>query len=272
MFKCIAVVSGKGGVGKSTLTAGIASALASNGSRVLILDADIGLRSQDALLSLENRVVYDLVDLADGNCLPEQAVLPSEDYPSLFLLPASQFARAKNLDPKKLKKIIRSLAPDYDYCLIDCPSGLERGLRNVLNAGVDEILLVVTPDDISVRDAERTLQVIDEKGLPRPGLIVNRLVPDLVRTGDMMSSQVIASVLDISLAGEVPEDPAVRFALLKKKMLMQYDCEARNAVLRIAARLTGKTVPFPLYGHDKPSWRQRFRRRQPKEVISIDNH
>lgn len=272
MFKSIAVVSGKGGVGKSTLTAGIASALAWNGSRVLILDADIGLRSQDALLSLENRIVYDLIDLADGECLPEQAILPSEDYPSLFLLPASQFARAKNLDSKKLKKIIRTLSSEYDYCLIDCPSGIERGLRNVLNAGLDEILLVVTPDDIAVRDAERTIQVIEAKSLPRPELIVNRLEPDLIRSGDMMSANVIAALLDINLIGEVPEDPAVRFAVLKKNMLLHYDCEARNAVIRIASRLAGKPVPFPSYGHEKPSWLERFRPRKMKEVIPIDDH
>ena len=204
MAKCFAVASGKGGVGKSVVTANLAAALAMNGTRVLIIDADIGLRSQDALLSLENRVVYDLIDLSRKECMPEQAVLSCDSVPSLHLLPAAQFERAKALEPKQFSKIIRYFRSYYEYILIDCPAGIERGFRNVLNAGVDETILIVTPDDISMRSAERTAQLIDAKKAPRPSLIVNRLDESLIRSGEMFSARIISQVLDLQLLGAIP--------------------------------------------------------------------
>ena len=180
MSHCIAIASGKGGVGKSTLTANLGAALSQRGRKVVLIDADIGLRSLDALLSLENTVVSDSIDVVSGDCELDHALLASETYPDLFLLPAAQFRRAKALDPKQLRKFLSLLRVFYDYILIDCPAGIERGLRNVLNAGVDETILVTTPDDISLRSAERARQVIESKFLPRPRLIVNRLDADVL--------------------------------------------------------------------------------------------
>ena len=272
MSYCYAVASGKGGVGKSTITANLAAALAMAGSHVLIVDADIGLRSQDALLGMENRIVYDLIDLANGDCDAGQAVISSEAIPSLSLLPAAQFARAKSLDPKKLTKIISSLRSSYDYVFVDCPAGIERGLRNVLNAGVDEVLLVVTPDDISVRSAERAVQVMEAKKISRPGLIVNRLNSDLVRSHEMMSARTVSEVMDLPLLGEIPEDTVVNRAMLRHSLFIIYDCEARNAVLRIASRLRGGAPAFPMYGCKKQSFMQRIFSRSVKEVIPLDDH
>ncbi len=180
---CIA--SGKGGVGKSTLAANLGAALARSGKSVVIVDADIGLRAQDALLSMENHVVYDLMDVALKECPLEQAVLPHPSITGLSLLPASQFARVRSLEPKRLKKILDLLRMDHDFVILDCPAGVERGLRNVLNAGVDETILLATPDDISIRDAERVVHILDSKQLPRPRLIVNRLDSHLIRKGEM---------------------------------------------------------------------------------------
>lgn len=272
MSVCYAVASGKGGVGKSVITANLAAAVASNGTRVLIIDADIGLRSQDALLSLENRVVYDLVDLARGDCLPEQAILASESVPSLHLLPAAQFDRVKSLEPKKFRRIIRDLRDRYDFVFVDCPAGIERGLRNVLNAGVDETVLVVTPDDISVRSAERAAQVMEDKGSPRPRLIVNRLNSQLIRSGEMMSAQTVSQLLDLQLLGAVPEDAAVCRAMLRHDLFVHYDCEARSAVCRIASRLQGRMVPITAYGNKKAGPFRRLFSRSLREVTPLDLH
>lgn len=272
MSRCIAVASGKGGVGKSVVTANLAASVAMNHNRVLIIDADIGLRSQDALLSLENRVVYDLVDLSRGDCQPDQAVLCDERIPSLHLLPSAQFKRVKSLDPRRFADILRSFRSEYDYVFVDCPAGIERGLRNVLNAGVDDVFLIATPDDISLRSAERTAIVIDKKQAPRPFLIVNRLDEDLIRSGEMMSPQTAAQVLDLQLIGAVPEDPVVCRSLLKHDLFIHYDCEARNAVMRIASRIQGKVVPIPSYGTKRSTLFRRFFPRTMKEVKPIDDH
>ena len=271
MSMCFAVASGKGGVGKSVITANLAASLALTGTRVLIIDADIGLRSQDALLGLENRVVYDLIDVTRNECSADEAVLVCESVPSLHLLPAAQFARAKSLDPKKLAGIICNFRNAYDYIFIDCPAGIERGLRNVLNAGVDEIILIVSPDDISIRSAERTAQLIESKNAPRPQLIVNRLDSRLIRSGEMLSARTVSQILDLPLLGAVPEDCIVYRALLKHDLFIRFDCEARNAVLRISARIQGRNLPIQKYG-EKNSFFLRLFSKSLKEVMPIDDH
>ena len=273
MNHCIASASGKGGVGKSAITANLGAALSESGRKVILIDADIGLRSLDALLSLENNVVYDIIDLASGDCELAEAILTSEAYPNLSLLPAAQFRRAKALDPKELRKILSLLRIIYDDILIDCPAGIERGLRNVLNAGVDDTILVTTPDDVSLRSAERARQVIESKSLPRPRLIVNRLDADLVHSGEMMSARTVSEVIDLPLLGEIPEDQTFCRAMLRHSLLFSYQCEARSAFMRIAARLEGGNVPFPAYGQKPKTGRlRRFLTRRPKEVIPLDNH
>ena len=273
MAHCYAIASGKGGVGKSAFTANLGAALSGDGKKVILIDTDIGLRSLDALLSLENSVVYDLIDLANNDCELEEAILASEEYPNLSLLPAAQFRRAKSLEPKQFRKIISVLRERWDYILIDCPAGIERGLRNVLNSGVDDTLLIVTPDDVAVRSAERAVQVITSKSLPRPMLIVNRLDADLIHTGEMMSAKTVSELMDLPLIGEIPEDQTFCRAMLRHSLLFTYQCEARSAILRIASRLEGKDVPFPVYGQKaKTSWLYRLLSGKPKEVIPLDDH
>ena len=273
MSKCFAVASGKGGVGKSVITANLAAALALNGTRVLIIDADIGLRSQDALLSVENRVVYDIIDVSRNECIPDQAILCSDSVPALSLLPAAQFDRAKSLSPKKLATVIRSLNNKYDYIFIDCPAGIERGLRNVLNAGiVDNIIVIATPDDISIRSAERAVQVITEKTTVRPHLIVNRLDKTLIQNGEMYTAQTVSQLLDLRLLGAVPEDSAVYRSQLKHDLFIRYDCEARNAVLRIASRIQGRFLPVTEYGVKRNFFLRRMFSEPLKEVTPIDDH
>ena len=247
-------VSGKGGVGKSTVTANLAVLLAEAGYRVVLIDADLGLRSQDLFLNLENSIVYDLIDVASGNCLLSQALISVPDLPNLMLLPAAQFARSRSLDSRKLKKILSLLKQENDFILIDCPAGLEKGLRNVLNAGSkSNIVLMITPDDLCIRDGERVISLLEEKKLSRPLLLVNRLQNDLIRTHDMYSARTIADLLDLQLLGEIPEDPAVYVAQLRHKLIMDFDCDARKALIRISKRLQGQDVPFAEYGKKRIS-------------------
>ena len=272
MSQSVLIASGKGGVGKSTLTANLGAALARRGCGVVIIDADIGLRSQDAFLGLENSVVYDLIDVAEKECTLEQALLETPSVPNLKLLPAAQFARVKSLDCDRLRKILKTLKQSCDYVLIDSPAGIEKGFRNLLNAGVDQIILITTPDDLCIRDVERAAQVIESKGLPRPQLIVNRLDNELIRNHEMISARIIADSLDLPLLGEIPEDPVVYRSVLRHSLFSDYDCKARGAVLRIAGRILGDTVPFPEIGTEKVSLLHKLFQKKVKEVTPLDCH
>ncbi len=272
MSQTFLFASGKGGVGKSTVTASLGILLARAGSSVLLIDSDLGLRSLDSLLALENQVVFDLLDVLNGDCSPEDAMLSVPTIPDLKLLAAAQFARAKSLDVKKFRGLLQSLDSDFDFILIDCPAGIERGLRNVIRTEIGEAVLITTPDDLTVRDVERTAGILQEKGIDHPCLIVNRLRNDLVRTGEMPAAKGIADVLDLPLLGEIPEDETVYRAQLRHGTVADYDCEARNALVRIARRLRGETVPLPSYGKKPVSLFRRFFPRTLKEVTSLDSH
>ena len=272
MSLSVLVASGKGGVGKSVFTANLGAALAGMDASVVVIDADIGLRSQDALLGLENYVIYDLIDVASKDCTLEQALLDCPSVPGLKLLPAAQFSRVKALDSGRLRKILKSLKEKYDFILIDAPAGIEKGLRILMNAGTDESILLVTPDDICIRDAERTAQVFAGKDLPRPSLVVNRLDNELVARSEMLSARVVADTLDLPLLGEIPEDPAVYRSVLRHNLFIRYSCPARDAVTRIASRLLGEQVPFPEIGKARIPFFRRLFRHPVKEVTPLDRH
>lgn len=241
------IASGKGGVGKSMVTSCLGVALSRQGQKVVIVDADIGLRDQDAILGLENRIVYDILDVINKGCTLSQALVQHSLYEKLSLLPASQFARVKNMDPKGFRKVIGQLRSRFDHILIDCPAGVERGLRAIADAA-DEVILVSTPDDVCIRDVEKTASVLMEKKAPRPQLIVNRLQPALIEAGEMYPAKVVAETLDLHLLGEVPQEEMIYRALLKHISPMEVDCEGRRALERIALRMMGQEVPLPAYG------------------------
>ena len=266
------IASGKGGVGKSTITAGVGMCMAREGRKVCIIDGDVGLRDQDAILGLENRIVFDLLDVAEGHCRLEQALISPENEPKLSLLPASQFARAKELKPGAFRRILVRLKQLYDVVLIDCPAGIERSLRGLMNEEINECILVCTPDDVCIRNAERTAGVLEKKGLPRPRLIVNRLDEALIRGGEMYSAATVAATLDLELLGEILDDSYVYRAMLTHQSVMDIDCEARTALQHIAHRMLDVpgVAPLPGYGTQKLGWFRRLFQPTLKEVKRID--
>ncbi len=250
------IASGKAGVGKSMITASLAVGLAKRKLLTAAMDTDVGLRSLDMLLGLQNKVVYDMVDVANRECKLKYALIQYAQYPSLSLLPAAQLGTPEDIDGELVARVVKKLRKRFAYVLMDAPAGIDRGLVNVLPSA-DHTLLVTTPDDVSIRDAERVLALLEQARKPRPMLIVNRIVPDMVRKGEMYSPQTVANTLDIPLLGYVPEDRAVLTSLNRHQTVMDEDCPAREALERISQRFLGEYVPMPSF--EKKGWF--FRRR-----------
>ncbi len=240
----ITVTSGKGGVGKTTATANLGAALAELGNRVVCLDADIGLRNLDVVMGLENRIVYDFVDVVEGRCKLRQALIRDKRLENLFLIPAAQTRDKTAVSPKDMVKLSDELRKEFDWILIDSPAGIERGFRNAI-APADIVVIVTNPEVSAVRDADRIIGSIEaeEKGPAR--LILNRVKPEMVRRGDMLGTDDILDVLAIELIGIVPEDEQVTVATNQGvPVVLNASSRAGKAFRNIARRLSGEDVPF----------------------------
>ena len=257
MAKVITVTSGKGGVGKTTSTANLGTALAMLGKKVVVMDADIGLRTLDVVMGLENRIVYDLVDVIEGNCRLRQALIKDKHQPELFLLPAAQTKDKDAVSEEEMVELVEQLREEFEYVLIDSPAGIESGFKNAI-AGADEVIIVTTPEVSAVRDADRIIGLCEahEKGQPR--LIVNRLRPKMVRSGEMMSVEDVLQILAIDLIGIIPEDEDVITATNKGEVLVgDKSSRTGKCYLDIARRITGEEVPIdPI--EDNPSLLERI--------------
>lgn len=238
--KIYAVTSGKGGVGKTTVTAGLGAALASLGSRVVLVDADTGLRNLDVALGLENRVVYDSVDVARGRCSLRQALVKDKQLDNLYLLPAAQRADKLDLKEENLRGICGELAEMFDFVIVDSPAGIEHGFRVAVGA-TEKVILVTTPDVAAVRDADRVVGLVMGMDLPEPLLIVNRARPRMARAGDSLSVEDVVETLRVELLGAIPEDErAVICANRGVPVSLDPASLAGRALRGIALRLTGE--------------------------------
>lgn len=240
----ITVTSGKGGVGKTTATANLSAALAMMGKKVVAIDSDIGLRNLDVVMGLENRIVYDLVDVVEGICRLRQAMIKDKRLDELYLIPAAQSRDKTAVTPGDMIELTNQLREDFDYILIDSPAGIEQGFKNAV-APADKVLIVTTPEVSAVRDADRIIGLIEaeEKG---PGeLIVNRLRPDLVKRGDMLNTDDVIDVLAINLIGVVPDDESIVISTNNgRPAVLENGSLAGQAFKNIAGRLAGHNVPF----------------------------
>ncbi len=244
MGKVLTITSGKGGVGKTTTTANIGAALAGLGKKVVCIDADIGLRNLDLVLGLENRIVYDLVDVVEGRCRLRQAMIRDKRLPELYLIPAAQTRDKTAVSPSDMVEICDELRREFDWVLIDSPAGIERGFRNAI-APADEVVVVTNPEVSSVRDADRIIGLIEaeEKGPAR--LIINRLDPRMVRSGDMLSVEDVVELLAIELLGVIPEDESIVINTNRgMPVVLNPKSKAGQAFHNIARRLLGEKVPF----------------------------
>lgn len=243
MGEVIVVTSGKGGVGKTTTTANVGTGLAKLDKKVVLIDTDIGLRNLDVVMGLENRIVYNLVDVIEGNCRLKQALIKDKRYPNLYLLPSAQTRDKTAVTPEQMKKLADELKEEFDYILMDCPAGIEQGFKNAI-AGADRALVVATPEVSAVRDADRIIGLLEAHEMKQTHLIVNRLRTDMVKRGDMMSSQDVVDILAIGLIGVVPDDEHIVISTNQGEPLVGSDTLAGQAYLNICKRILGEEVPF----------------------------
>ena len=242
--RVIVVTSGKGGVGKTTTSANLGMALAKNGEKVCLVDADIGLRNLDLLLGLENRIVYDLVSVVEGRCKLRQALIRDKREPNLALLPAAQTRDKSAVSPEQMKALIATLLEEFTIVLIDCPAGIEQGFQNAV-AGAHEAIVVTNPEVSSVRDADRIIGLLEAAEITDKYLIVNRIRPNLIQKDDMMSVEDVQDILAIKLIGVIPDDESIIVSTNKGEpaVLMPHSI-AGQAYRNIARRLQGEDVPF----------------------------
>jgi len=244
MSEVIVVTSGKGGVGKTTTSANVGTALALQGKSVVLVDADIGLRNLDVVMGLENRIVYDLVDVVEGRCRLKQALIKDKRFDGLFLLPAAQTRDKNAVSPEQMKKLCDTLKEEYDYVILDCPAGIEQGFQNAI-AGADRALIVTTPEVSAVRDADRNIGLLESHGVSNMQLIINRVRMHMVKRGDMMAMDDVVEILAVDLIGVVPDDELIVVTTNKgEPASAEGNSLAGKAFKNIASRVLGEDIPF----------------------------
>ncbi|MCD8050030.1 MAG: septum site-determining protein MinD [Clostridia bacterium] len=240
MGEAIVITSGKGGVGKTTLTANLGAALALLGKKTLIIDTDIGLRNLDVIMGMENRIVYDLVDVCGGKCEYKKAMIRDKRFEGLFLIPAAQSSDKSAVTPMQMKALLRKLKEEFDYIIIDCPAGIEQGFENAV-AGADRAIVVAVPEVSSVRDADRIIGLLDRHGIENVALVVNRIRQKMVDEGNMLSIEDMLDILAIDLIGAVPDDESIIIgANTGTPVVMTAKSKAGEAYKNIALRVMGE--------------------------------
>jgi septum site-determining protein MinD len=242
--KIVTVTSGKGGVGKTTAVANIAVALASNGAKVCCVDGDIGLRNLDVVMGLENRIVYDLVDVIEGRCRLRQAMIRDKRFSELYLIPAAQTRDKSAVSPSDMVRLGDELRSVVDWVLIDSPAGIERGFRYAI-APADQVVVVTNPEVSAVRDADRVIGILEAEEKGSPSLIINRINSKMVKNHDMLSVEDVIDLLAIRLVGVVPEDENIIVGTNRgSPIALEIKSQSGQAFRNIAKRLQGHDVPF----------------------------
>lgn len=246
MGEVIVITSGKGGVGKTTTTANIGIGLSRLGKKVMVIDTDLGLRNLDVVLGLENRIVYNIVDVIEGSCRLKQALIKDKRFPELYLLPSAQTKDKTSVSPEQMKKLIDDIRDDFDFILLDCPAGIEQGFQNAI-AGADRAIVVTTPEVSAIRDADRIIGLLETSGIRKNELLINRLRIDMVKRGDMMSVEDVTEILAVDLLGVIPDDEQVVIATNQGEPVVEEDGLAGSSYMNICRRLLGEEIPIEDY-------------------------
>lgn len=244
MGEVIVITSGKGGVGKTTTTANVGVGLAQAGKKIIVIDTDLGLRNLDVVMGLENKIVYNLVDVIEGSCRTKQALIRDKRFPELYLLPSAQTKDKSAVSPEQMQKLVSELKAEFDYVLLDCPAGIEQGFQNAI-AGADRAIIVTTPEVSAIRDADRIIGLLETKGIKKNSLIINRLRIDMVQKGDMMSVEDVTEILAIPLIGVIPDDEQIVIATNQGEPIIGADSISGQAYERICRRILGDEIPIP---------------------------
>lgn len=264
MGEVIVVTSGKGGVGKTTTTANLGSALALRGKKVVLIDTDIGLRNLDVVMGLENRIVYDIVDVVEEKCKLKQALIKDKRFKDLFLLPAAQTRDKSAVNEEQMKELTEKLKEEFDYIIIDCPAGIEQGFKNAI-AGANRAIVVTTAEISAIRDADRIVGLLEASEIKNPELVVNRLRPAMVRKGEMMDVEDIVDLLSIDLIGVVPDDEYIITQTNKgEPVVSNHKAPSGKAYIEIARRILGENIEVTIPGR-KESFFAKLRHRFSKK-------
>ena len=242
--RIIAITSGKGGVGKTTTVANLGTALSLENKKTVVVDADIGLRNLDVVMGLENRIVYDIVDVVEGTCKLKQALIKDKRFENLYLLPAAQTRDKNAVSVEQMSQLCEKLKESFDYIIIDCPAGIEQGFKNAI-AGADRAIVVTNPEVSAVRDADRIIGLLEANEISDIKLIINRIRQDMVKRGDMMDKQDIVEILAIDLLGIVPDDESIIISTNKgEPAILDSRSNAGKAYKNIAQRILGNNIPI----------------------------
>ncbi|HIU51126.1 MAG TPA: septum site-determining protein MinD [Candidatus Merdicola faecigallinarum] len=251
MGEVIVITSGKGGVGKTTTTANLGSALALEGKKVVLVDTDIGLRNLDVVMGLENRIVYDIVDVVEEKCKLRQALIKDKRFQELFLLPAAQTRDKSAITETQMKELVNKLKEEFDYILIDCPAGIEQGFKNAI-VGADRAIVVTMAEISAIRDADRIIGLLESSQIKNPQLVVNKLRPEMVKRGKMMDVDDIVDLLSIDLIGVVPDDEYIITQTNKgEPVISNRKAPSGKAYMEIAKRILGENIEVTIPGREK---------------------
>lgn len=249
MGEVIVITSGKGGVGKTTVSANLSFALARMNKRVVVIDTDIGLRNLDVVMGLENQIVYNLVDVLEGNCRIKQALIKDKRFNELYLLPSAQSRDKTCVTPEQMKILTDELQDTFDYVILDCPAGIEQGFKNAI-AGATRALVVTTPEVSAIRDADRIIGLLENDGINPIQLIVNRIRHELIKNGDMMSIDDVKDILGIEIVGAIPDDVNIVIATNRGEPLSENTVPGQ-AITNIAKRVDGDEIPMITFAKEK---------------------